>query len=55
MTASTALFSGFSLRQVLEAANWSTRNTFINCYLKDIPTIMAGANMAAFVGLEKSK
>jgi hypothetical protein len=54
MVASTALFSGFSLRQVLEAANWSTQNTFINCYLRDLPAVRAGAGMAPFVGFQKS-
>jgi integrase len=50
VASSTALFTGFSLKQVLEAANWASQNTFINCYLREIPMIRAGARAAAFLG-----
>jgi hypothetical protein len=49
VAASTAFYAGFSLKQVLEAASWATENTFINCYMRDVASSRAGANMAPFL------
>ena len=44
---SWALFSGASLKDIQQAAYWSSPNTFISCYLKDV--LAAEASFASAV------
>jgi hypothetical protein len=53
MAASSALYAGFSLKQVMEAASWTTENTFINCYLRDIAKDRVGARAVPFLGMPR--
>ena len=45
---SWALFYGATLSEIQTAAYWSTPNTFISCYLKDIPRGEAAFASAVF-------
>ena len=47
VSSSWALFNGASLRDIQQAAYWSSPNTFISCYLKDI--LAAEASFASAV------
>ena len=48
VSSSWALFNGASLTEIQTAAFWSTLNTFINCYLKDVPRGEAAFASAVF-------
>ena len=48
ISTSWALFNGATLSEIQSAAYWSTPNTFISCYLKDIPRGEAAFASAVF-------
>ena len=51
---SWALFHGASLLDIQTAAYWSTPNTFISCYLKDVPRGEAAFASAVLKAVSKN-
>ena len=47
VSSSWALFNGASLKDIQQTAYWSSPNTFISCYLKDV--LAAEASFASSV------
>ena len=47
VSSSWALFNGASLKDIQQAAYWSSPNTFISCYFKDV--LAAEASFASAV------
>ena len=54
ISTSWALFDGATLSDSQSAAYWSTPNTFILCYLKDIPRGEAAFASAVFKAVSKN-
>ena len=54
VSTSWAMFAGISQEEILQAAFWSTPNTFISCYLKDVPASEAAFSQAALTSAARS-
>ena len=54
VSTSWAMFAGVSQEEILQAAFWSTPNTFISCYLKDVPASEAAFSQAALTSAARS-
>ena len=50
VSASWALFQGVKLSEIQRAASWASANTFINCYLRDVPAAEGSFSVAALGG-----
>ena len=54
VSASWALFAGISQEDIIRAAYWSTPNTFVSCYLKDVPASEMVFSQAALSSAARS-
>ena len=54
VSSSWALFKGASLNDIQQAAYWSSPNTFISCYLKDVLAAEASFGAAVLGSCPKS-